>query len=163
MRRVLGGSINRSYSRTTFIRVSVWTLLPSPQSTVYNLCRCAGTNDAVAPTEIAWEFILPTLRRPSSNAKTWRPWRRGGEGKALLKNVKSCLCRIVPSSSIIPSFSAHSLSWLDKSFQASDLWKLARVIVRSLTVVGTRIFEYDLIEIWRSFTFDQQIYGKRES
>lgn len=140
--RGVGWLDKSSYSRTTFIRVSVWTPLP-PQSTVYNLCRCAGTNDAVAPTEIAWEFILPTLRRPSSNAKTWRPWRRGEGGKALLKNVKSCPCRIVPSSSIIPPpFSAHSLSRPDKSFQASDLWKLARVIVRSLTrVANTRIFD----------------------
>lgn len=90
----------------------------SPPSTVYNLCRCAGTNDAVAPTEIAWEFILPTLRRPSSNAKTWRSGREGG--KAPLKNVKSCLCRIVLPPPPPPARFRASIS-----LSASDLWKLA--------------------------------------
>lgn len=108
-----GGSINRRIPELLSSGFRSDLSLPLSLSTVYNLCRCAGTNDAVAPTEIAWEFILPTLRRPSSNAKTWR-WRREEEGREALP-VKKCQKLRLPNR---PSSSSSTCSI---SLSASDL------------------------------------------
>ena len=106
-----------SHSELFSLPLSSLFLSLSLSRMLYNLCRFARTNDAVTPTEIAWEFILPTLRRPSSNAKTFRGWRSRGAIETRLKNVKSCpsksfsLCPRSPSfrSSPPPNFRPRDL------------------------------------------------------
>lgn len=135
--RLLGGSINHRIP-------NYFQSLACPR-VLHNLCRSAGTNDAVASAEIAWEFILPTLRRLWSNAKTLR------SAKDDLGNVIKCKeVRLW-----------NFLCWLQciAIYNNSLLWffySISRVIVIIFDGNKMEIWWYNLdLDIVRNFRFSK--------